>query len=96
VIPTEMLTGSLAELNIPVLLEVAKPPPENRQISEVWTSLGGELKASLDLLVTAPMSYDPVDVSAPPAEDGLGLRTFGEPGQESEAGAARPRSTDEA
>ena len=91
VIPAEMLTGTLAELNVPVLLEVAKPPPENRQISEVWSSLGGELKASLDLMVTAPMSYEPVDITAPPAEEGLALHTFGEEGQESASGAARPR-----
>ncbi len=87
VIPEEMLTGSLASLGIPVLLEVAKPPPENRQISEVWTSLGGELKASLDLVITAPMTFEPMPVSAPPAEGGLGVRTFGDPGQESVAGA---------
>jgi hypothetical protein len=89
VVPQEMLTGSLADIGIPVLLEVAKPPPENRQISEVWTSLGGELKASLDLVITAPMTFAPVAVGAPPAEEGLGIRTFGEPGQESTAGSAR-------
>ena len=89
VIPEDMLIGSLVNLGIPVLLEVAKPPPENRQISEVWTALGGELKASLDVTVTAPMTFEPVLVTAPPAEGGLGVRTFGEPGQESEAGAAR-------
>ncbi|HVB06147.1 MAG TPA: DUF4255 domain-containing protein [Acidimicrobiales bacterium] len=88
-LPDEMLTGSLAALGIPILLEVAKPPPENRQISEVWTSLGGELKASLDLVLTAPMTFEPMPVTAPPAEGGLGVRTFGEPGQESVAGAAR-------
>jgi Pvc16 N-terminal domain len=89
VIPSEMLSGSLVSVGIPVLIEVAKPPPENRQISEVWTALGGELKASLDLMVTAPMTFEPVPVTAPPASDGLGVRTFGEEGQESEAGAAR-------
>jgi hypothetical protein len=79
----------LLKMNLPVLLEVGKPPPDNRQISEVWTALGGELKAALEVMVTAPITSDPVPVTAPPAEEGLGVRTFGEPGQESEAGAVR-------
>ncbi len=85
ILPPSSLHGSLAEVGLPVLVEVAKPPPENRQISEVWTALGGELKASLDVVVTAPMSSEPIPVSAPPPEGGIAVRTFGEPGQESEA-----------
>jgi hypothetical protein len=83
ILPPADLVGSLAEIGLPVLLEVAKPPPEPRQISEVWTALGGELKPSLDAVVTAPMTSEPVLVTAPPPEEGLELRTFGEPGQES-------------
>jgi hypothetical protein len=84
VFPGDVLVGSLAELAMPVLLEVAKPPPDNRQISEVWSALGGELKASLDVIVTAPMSSAPVPVTAPPASGGTVVRVFGEPGQEEE------------
>ena len=65
ILPADLMTGSLTALGIPVMLEVAKPPPENRQISEVWTALGGELKASLDLMVTAPMTFEPILVGAP-------------------------------
>jgi hypothetical protein len=89
VLPYEDFGEMLAKTGLPVLLEVAKPPPDNRQISEVWTALGGELKAALEVMVTAPISSEPVPVSAPPASGGVGVRTFGEPGQESEAGAAR-------
>jgi hypothetical protein len=90
VIPDEHLGELLSSIGMPVLLEVGKPPPDNRQISEVWTALGGELKAALEVMVTAPITSDPVPVEAPPASGGVGLRTFGEPGQESEAGAGRP------
>ncbi|MCU1495151.1 MAG: hypothetical protein JWO62_2915 [Acidimicrobiaceae bacterium] len=90
VFPSDVLSGTLGELGMPVLLEVAKPPPENRQISEVWSALGGELKASLDVMVTAPMSSAKVAVTAPPASGGTVVRVFGEPGQESERHAPAP------
>lgn len=86
ILPAELLTGGLAALGAPVLLEVGKPP-DSRQISEVWTALGGELKPSLDLVVTAPMSKEPVPVTAPPPSRGPVVRMFGEPGQEEEATA---------
>jgi hypothetical protein len=91
IVPLAVLTGSLAELKLPVLLEVGKPLPENRQVSEVWTALDNDVKASLDIIVTAPMSTAPVPVDAPPASGGTVVRMFGEPGQESEA-HARPSS----
>jgi Pvc16 N-terminal domain len=53
-IPTDVLTGSLAEQPRKILVEVALPPPEDRSISDLWTALGGELKPSLDLVITAP------------------------------------------
>ena len=45
-------------LNMPVT--VALPPPEDRAISDVWTALGGELKPSLDLVITAPVDSQAV------------------------------------
>jgi hypothetical protein len=90
IVPLAVLTGSLAELKLPVLLEVGKPLPENRQVSEVWTAIDSDVKASLDVVVTAPMSTAPVPVTAPPASEGTVVRMFGEPGQESEA-HARPQ-----
>src|SRR6266487_1139796 len=53
-IPADALTGALAQARQPILLNIALPPPQDRSISDVWTALGGELKASLDLVVTAP------------------------------------------
>lgn len=54
-LPGDIVGGSLADAGIPVSVYVGLPPPEDRQISDVWTALGGELKPSLDLLVVAPI-----------------------------------------
>src|SRR6202011_4714189 len=51
--PADMLSEVLAESRQPILLNIALPPPQDRSISDVWSALGGELKASLDLVVNA-------------------------------------------
>jgi hypothetical protein len=53
-LPAGVLTGSLADLGLPVPVTVALPPPEDRSFADVWTALGGELKPSLDVVVSAP------------------------------------------
>src|SRR5947208_12231907 len=53
-LPAELLSGSLADLHLPVPLSIALPPPEDRSFADVWTALGGELKPSLDVVVCAP------------------------------------------
>ena len=69
--PEDLLTGPLAELGLPVPITVALPPPEDRSFADVWSALGGELKPSLDLVVSAPTStgrrYEAAElVTAPP------------------------------
>ncbi|HEX8626546.1 MAG TPA: DUF4255 domain-containing protein, partial [Catenuloplanes sp.] len=54
-LPPELLTGSLAMLGLPVPMTVALPPPEDRAFADVWTALGGELKPSLDIVVSVPI-----------------------------------------
>jgi len=54
-LPDDVLTGSLAELGLPVPMTVALPPPEDRAFADVWSALGGELKPSLDVVVSAPI-----------------------------------------
>jgi hypothetical protein len=49
------LGGSLDEAQLPVYIDVGQPQPEERSIADVWTALGGELKPSLDVVVTAPV-----------------------------------------
>ncbi|MGH9002333.1 MAG: DUF4255 domain-containing protein, partial [Acidimicrobiia bacterium] len=53
-LPTEVLRGELAAQGYPVRVTVGLPLPAERSISDVWSALGGELKPSLDLIVTAP------------------------------------------
>ncbi|SDP49977.1 Protein of unknown function [Nakamurella panacisegetis] len=53
-LPGDVLTGSLADIGLPVPVSVALPPPEDRSFADVWTALGGELKPSLDVVVSAP------------------------------------------
>jgi hypothetical protein len=57
VAPVEHLTAALRDTGYPLALQIAYPPPEDRQVSDVWTSLGGDLKPSVDLVVT--MTIDP-------------------------------------
>jgi hypothetical protein len=54
-LPATTLTGVLADQGAPVRLSVALPPPDDRAISEVWTALGGELKASLEVVCLTPL-----------------------------------------
>jgi hypothetical protein len=54
-IPVDWLTGSLQDNGWPLDTTIALPPPEDRALSDVWSALGGELKPSLDLVVTTPI-----------------------------------------
>jgi hypothetical protein len=66
VVPRDLLSGSLADQELPVYLTVALPPGEDRSISDVWSALGGELKPSLDLVVMAPFDVHRSLAAAPP------------------------------
>ncbi|MFD0823400.1 DUF4255 domain-containing protein, partial [Micromonospora zhanjiangensis] len=70
-VPPAVLTGSVAALGMPVPMTVALPPPEDRAFADVWTALGGELKPSLDLVVSAPVDSGRVVPAGPPAHEGL-------------------------
>jgi hypothetical protein len=65
-LPEEVLEGSLADQPVPVVVTVALPPPDDRSISDLWTALGGDLKPSLDLVVTAPVDTGRAIEPAPP------------------------------
>jgi hypothetical protein len=56
--PEAALTPILQELGIPLSILIAYPPPENRQVSDVWSSLGGDLKPSIDLVITLAIQPD--------------------------------------
>ena len=50
-IPEEHLTSLLRDNKVPLTIQIGMPPPQDRQVSDVWTALGGNLKPSLDLVV---------------------------------------------
>ena len=53
-LPSDVLQGELSAQPYPVRVTVGLPLPPERSISDVWTALGGELKPSLDLVITVP------------------------------------------
>jgi len=59
-------SGSLAEQAIPLILSTALPLGSDRSIADVWSALGGELKPSIDVIVTAPFVVDLAQVAGPP------------------------------
>ena len=59
VLPPEELTGALAALGLTVPLTVAALHTEARSLAEIWSALGGELKPSLDVVITAPFPVLP-------------------------------------
>jgi Pvc16 N-terminal domain len=69
VLPRENLTGALAGLGLSVPMTVAVPPPESRSLADLWSALGGELKPSLDLVVTVPFVASPEYPVGPPVKD---------------------------
>jgi hypothetical protein len=77
-LPPELLSGSLAALKLPVPMTVALPPPEDRAFADVWTALGGELKPSLDLVVSAPIDAGRPYKAGPPVSEGMRLDMDGD------------------
>ncbi|WP_369181490.1 DUF4255 domain-containing protein [Streptomyces mutabilis] len=78
-LPREILTpselpGSLRALGLSVPLTVAGIQTESRSLAEIWSALGGELKPSLDLVVTAPFPAFPEYDAGPPVTEGATVR----------------------
>jgi hypothetical protein len=94
-LPEDVLTGSLAELGLPVPVTVALPPPEDRAFADVWSALGGELKPSIDLVVSAPVDtgqrYETGPPVTVPARVSIG-GSNGWPGKELAGPAGTPHS----
>jgi hypothetical protein len=67
--PPELLTGVLEDSNLPVIINVALPVPADRNIADVWSAMGGELKPSLDLIVTAPLDVERSLAAGPPVQE---------------------------
>lgn len=82
--PAAVLSGSL--VGSPVAVSVGRPPSDDRPVSDVWSALGGELKPSLDLVVTAPMTAGVVTPAAPLVREPLHLRATDGTAQEERRG----------
>jgi hypothetical protein len=72
-LPDRLVVGQLAEPREEVKITIGLPPPEDRAFADVWSALGGELKPSLDLVVTAPMWTGREYPAGPPVSDGVYL-----------------------
>ncbi len=70
-VPPRLLTGSVAGTGMPVPMTTALPPPEDRAFADVWTALGGELKPSLDIVISAPLVAAPAISAGPLVREGL-------------------------
>ncbi|MEU2238745.1 DUF4255 domain-containing protein [Streptomyces sp. NPDC018338] len=74
-LPHEVLTGdavpeSVRPITESLPLSVAVPPAESRSLADIWSALGGELKPSLDVVISTPFPVTPVYEVAPPVTEG--------------------------
>ncbi|MFF5365229.1 DUF4255 domain-containing protein [Streptomyces scabiei] len=91
-LPADRLPGALGALGLTVPLSVAGLHTESRSLAEIWSALGGELKPSLDLVVTVPFPAFPEYDAGPPVTEGAAIRVRGMDGslEGSEERAHRP------
>ena len=96
-LPSEVLQGELAQQPEPIRVTIGLPRPPDRPVSDVWTALGGELKASLDLIVTAPLDTGRRRHVGPPVREEPRISFSGSKGQaERLAGNGGPPRADAA
>jgi Pvc16 N-terminal domain len=91
-LPTDLLTGSLRDAGRVVISSVAIPIGQEKQISEVWSALGGELKPSLDLSIVAPMEVGKSMPAGPPVTEQprfVVARPDAEPEEPAQAGGGK-------
>jgi len=91
VLPTDVLAGALLETSLPLFTTIALPPPADRSIADVWSALGGELKPSLDLVVTAPMDTNVPIAAAPPVLEAPFIRVIRPDGGADDTGSRSGR-----
>jgi hypothetical protein len=76
-LPPDELPGALGALGLTVPLTVAGIQSEARSMAEIWSALGGELKPSVDVVVTAPFPAFPEYDAGPPVTEGAAVRIRG-------------------
>lgn len=77
------LGGPLDAADLPVYIEVGQPASQERSLADIWSALGGELKPSLDVVVTAPIVVGLAAPYGPPVLAGptIGISTTGGAGE---------------
>jgi hypothetical protein len=93
-VPVDLMPPLLSEFGVPLRLQMADSSPENRRVSDVWSSLGGDLKASVDLVVTLPIRPSTFYEVAKAVMEPLRLRTFGQQTIETDDGIRQLRGVD--
>lgn len=68
-LPRDLLEGALADEPQPVYLTIGLPPPPERSIGEIWSAMGGELKPSIELVLSAPFILGELREAGPPVEE---------------------------
>jgi hypothetical protein len=95
-VPGDYLKGTLAGVDRSVVLTVALPPSDDRSIADVWSAMGGELKPSLDVIVTAPLDVARSQTAQPAVlEEPILSLSRSEPAQKGK-GRSRRRKADSA
>ena len=88
--PSDLLVGSLATAPVPTLTTLALPPTADRSLSDVWSAMGGELKASIDLVVIAPLEPSRDFETGPPVDRPPLLRISADERSEERQGRGDP------
>ena len=83
--------GGLAEQTLPLIVTTALPLGADRSIADVWSALGGELKPSIDLIVTAPFVVAATQAAGPPVLEEPRLAIVTPNGNEDAGGGRRAR-----
>jgi hypothetical protein len=96
-VPRDALGGTLQEISQHTFISIALPPPKDRSLADVWSALGGELKPSLDLVVTAPFDSQRQIEAGPPVLEEPRIEVqppdfdgFGNGAQPAKGGAKKP------
>ncbi|MGH2681629.1 MAG: DUF4255 domain-containing protein [Actinomycetota bacterium] len=91
-LPKDVLVGSLADQPLAIVSHVGLPPPKDRNLSDVWSALGGELKPSLDLVITAPFDARRMAEVGPPVLAEPVIKVTGPDGMRDAAGGRMRRT----
>jgi hypothetical protein len=68
-IPRDLFEGNGTLQEQPVFCTIGLPPPPERSIGEIWSAMGGELKPSLELVLSAPFILGELQHAGPPVEE---------------------------